>query len=131
MEMPRLVPVTMQLSTITFSKSPVPSVPILSAAEVEVRVQPEMMIFRVGPYSMLPAEDFRQMQSSAQVTWQPMMRTLLEWSGSMPSEFVQSSGLSTRMPEISTSSHPAGCSVQNGEFCMVMPVKLIWLQCST
>ncbi len=34
-------PEMMQLSTITFSKSPVPLVPILSAAEIEVSVQPE------------------------------------------------------------------------------------------
>ena len=70
---PRLLFEMMQLSTMTFSENRrCPRCRSWSAAEVEVSVQPEMMIFLHGPYSMLPAEHFRQMQSSAQVTWQPM-----------------------------------------------------------
>ena len=78
MDRPRFVPVMMQLSTRIFSKSATPSVPILMAALVEVRVQLEIMTFLVGPYSSLPAVVLRQMQSSAHWTWQPMIRTLVE-----------------------------------------------------
>ena len=123
MEMPRLEPEITQLSTTTFPKSPVPSVPIFRAAEVEIRVQPEMTIFFVGPYSMFPAEAFRQMQSSAQVMWQPRIRTLVEWSGSMPSEFATIRLLRMRISEISTSSQPAGWRVQKGAFRRVTSVK--------
>ena len=78
MDIPRLLSLMMQLSTTTFSKSPVPSVPIFKAAEVDVRVHPEIITFLRGPYSILPEELFRQIQSSAHVTWQPIIRTLVE-----------------------------------------------------
>ena len=39
----------------------------LIAAEVETSVQPSITTFSVGPYSLLPFDVLRQMQSSAQV----------------------------------------------------------------
>ena len=80
-----------QFETIMFLKSPTPSVPIFIAAEVEISVQPVISMFSHGPYSELPFEVLRQMQSSAHSTWQSQIRTLLQWSGSMPSEFATSS----------------------------------------
>ena len=79
-----------QFETIIFLKSPTPSVPIFIAAEVEISVQPVISMFSHGPYSELPFEVLRQMQSSAHSTWQSQIRTLLQWSGSMPSEFATS-----------------------------------------
>ena len=67
-ESPRLLFETMQLSTITLRKSPTPSVPILIAAEVEISVQFDIMMFSQGPYSLLPFEVLRHMQSSAHST---------------------------------------------------------------
>ena len=52
--------------TTTFLKSPTPSVPILIAADVDVSVQSEIIIFSHGPYSAFPFEVLRQIQSSAQ-----------------------------------------------------------------
>ena len=67
MEIPRLESLMIQLFTIRFSKFPVPSVPILMAADVDLSVQPLTNTFFVGPYSILPEELFKQIQSSAQV----------------------------------------------------------------
>ena len=78
------------------------------AAEVEVRVQPVITIFSQGPYSLLPFEFLRQIQSSAQVTWQPRILTFVQWSGSIPSLLATSRGLRILIFEMRTSSQPAG-----------------------
>ncbi len=82
--------------------------PILIAAEVEISVHPSIIIFSHGPYSLLPLEALRQMQSSAQVTWQPRILTFEQWSGSIPSLFATSRSFKILILSISTSSQPAG-----------------------
>ena len=108
-----------------FLKSPTPSVPILIAAEVDVSSQSDIITFSVAPYSLLPFVVFKHMQSSAQLILQPVIRTFEEWSGSIPSEFATSKGLSILMSDISTSSQPAGWRVQNGAFFIVISVIVI------
>ena len=68
MESPLLLLLIVQFETIMLRKSPTPSVPILIAAEVETSVQPSITTFSVGPYSLLPFDVLRQIQSSAHVT---------------------------------------------------------------
>ena len=77
-ESPRLLFEIIQLLTITFLKSPTPSVPILIAAEVEIRVQLLIIIFSQGPYSLLPFEVLRQIQSSAHSMWHPRILTFVQ-----------------------------------------------------
>ena len=74
---------------------------------------------------MFPAELFRQIQSSPHSIWQPIMRTFVLWSGSIPSEFATFKSFKMRMRSINTSSQPAVCKVQKETFLIIIFVKLI------
>ena len=85
-----------------------------------------MIIFSHAPYSLLPFEVLRHIQSSAHSTWQPRIRTLLLWSGSIPSEFATSRSLSILICEMRTSLQPAGWRVQNGASTIVIFSNEMW-----
>ena len=85
MPMPRLLSVMMQLSKSTRFMLSMFSEPIFTAQEREVITQLVTTMSRQGPYSSNSRRFFRQMQSSPLSMKQPVMRTLREWSTSMPS----------------------------------------------
>jgi hypothetical protein len=82
------------------------------AHDREVMVQLVTVMSCVGPYSAYSRRFFRQMQSSPEVMWQLAIRTLREWSMSMPSPLRILRLLSRLMPSITTPSQPTRCTVQ-------------------
>ena len=112
-EIPRFVREITQLVTVMLRKSDTLSVPNLMAALVEVSVQLLTTMFSQGPSAAFFSVVLKTMQSSADSIWQLQIRTLRQWSGSMPSQLTIFRLFKMRMPSISTSSQPTRCTVQN------------------
>lgn len=74
--------------TTILRKSLTLSVPILMAALVEASVQLLLRISSQSPYWLFASVVFNTIQSSAASIWQFVIRTCLQWSGSIPSQFA-------------------------------------------
>ena len=103
MPIPRFDSVIMQLSKSTRAMRSIFSEPILTAHEREVMMQLVTTTSSHGPYSSNSLRFLRHMQSSPLSMKQFEIRTLREWSISMPSPLRTFRLLSSEILEIATS----------------------------
>ena len=115
MRMPRSVPSNTHPAMDTRRMPPLISLPSTTPPWPCTIVQPVMAMFSQGTFSSassVPA--LTAMQSSPTSMWQPVMRTLRQLSGSMPSVLGESNGLTIVSLSIVTSSQRTGWIVQLG-----------------